>query len=222
MKQSRITIFAGHYGSGKTNLAVNYALQLKKTHTKTAIVDLDIVNPYFRTKDSLDDLNAAGIDIISSAYANTNLDVPSLPPETLRVFDDKQYYAAIDLGGDDRGATALGRYSGRLLENEVSMLLVINCYRPLTSSVDDTITIMHEVENAARFRFTGIVNNSNLGSETSPKDILKSLPYANSISKVTGLPVLYTSVKEDLAETLSSDLENLISLKIIDYILTVK
>ena len=127
MEHKRITLFAGHYGSGKTNIAVNYALHLKESYDKISIADLDIVNPYFRTKDSEGYLESRGIHLISSEYANSNVDVPALPAEAYAIIDDETVHAVIDVGGDDRGALALGRYSPSILkQNDYEMLLVIN------------------------------------------------------------------------------------------------
>jgi len=196
---SRITIFAGHYGSGKTTLALNYAFWLKQRHQKVALCDLDIVNPYFRTADAAQTLQAAGIALISSQFANTNVEAPALPPETKSVFDDRGVYAVIDLGGDDRGALALGRYA-RLLREEgnYEMLLVINQYRPLTRSLPDLSGIRAEIEAAGKVPFTGIANNSNLGGETALSDIMASLPFAEEASRALGLPLRMTAVPRAL------------------------
>ena len=206
----RVTLFAGHYGSGKTNIAVNFALALKKTHERVIIADLDIVNPYFRTKDSLEELTRAGIRLISSEYANSNVDLPALPTEMYAITDDTGAMAVVDIGGDDRGAYALGRYQPAILEeNDYDMLFVCNMYRPLTTTPADTVEVMREIEGACGIRFTGIVNNSNLGDQTTPDDVLASLPYIQAISRETGLPLRFTSVRADLAPTLTGRIENL-------------
>ncbi len=199
----RITLFAGHYGSGKTNIAVNYAFALKNAGRDVLIADLDIVNPYFRTKDSEKDLEAAGIKLISSKFANTNVDLPALPSEVYGIFEDKEKYAVLDIGGDDRGAYALGRYTPLIKEeNNYEMMLVINMYRPLTRTPEDCIEIMQEIESAAGLKFTHIVNNSNLGEETKAEDVLASLKYAEDVSSATGLPIAFTSVSESVAKEL--------------------
>ena len=133
MDFKRLVLFAGHYGSGKTNIAVNMAIDLRKEGKNVVIADLDIVNPYYRTKDSEQELEAAGIPLISSEYANSNVDVPALPQALYSLVDQKDRYGIMDIGGDDRGALALGRYAPAILEeNNYEMLLVINKYRPLT------------------------------------------------------------------------------------------
>ena len=211
----RITIFSGHYGSGKTNVAVNYALWLKTQREKVSIADLDIVNPYFRTKDSMKVLRENAVELISSEFANSNVDVPALPPETYGVLQNKDIHAVIDVGGDDRGALALGRYSEAILQDgDYELLFVINKYRPLTRNADMTLEIMAEIENACHMKFTGIVNDSNIGDETVAEDVLDSLSYANEVSKRAGIPVKMTVVKSDLHEILSDKIENLMPIEL--------
>ena len=206
----RVTVFAGHYGSGKTNIAVNYALKISKTEKSVSIADLDIVNPYFRTKDSAKMLKKAGIKLISSEYANTNVDTPALPAEIYSVFSDKSVHAVLDVGGDDRGALALGRYVPYMLEeNDYEMLFVINKYRFLTSDAASTVEVMREIEAAAGLKFTGIVNNSNIGEETTAQAVLDSLEYANEVSKITNLEIKMTTVKKELFKELETKINNL-------------
>lgn len=164
MRPKRMTLFAGHYGSGKTNIAVNYALCLAGQGLPVTIADLDIVNPYYRTKDSMAELEAAGVRLISSAFANTNVDVPAIPQQMYAVTEDKSRYAVLDIGGDDRGALALGRYTPAILEEgDYEMLFVANRSRPLTADPASAIEVMREIEKAGGIAFTGLVNNTNLG-----------------------------------------------------------
>ena len=198
----RLTLFAGHYGSGKTNIAVNYAFKLAGEGRRVCIADLDIVNPYFRTKDSEAELNSAGIQLISPQYANTNVDLPALPAESYRLVQDKSVYGIMDIGGDDRGAYALGRFVDAIkAEGDYRMAFVVNCYRPLTSTVEDTIEIMREIEAACKLRFTCIVNNSNLGAETTRETVLDSVDFVERLSKETGLEIwMYTAEKKVASE----------------------
>lgn len=215
MNYKRVTLFAGHYGSGKTNIAVNFAVRIKELFDKVTVADIDIVNPYFRTKDSQAVLEENGIKLISSEYANTNVDVPALPPELYAVTEDKASAAVIDVGGDDRGALALGRYSPALREeNDYNMLLVINMYRPQTRTPEDVLEIMREIETAGGIAFTGIVNNSNLGDETTADDVLASVPYAEGVAELTGLPLYMTTVKRELHKELSEKIENLFPIEL--------
>ena len=211
----RLTVFSGHYGSGKTNVAVNYALWLREKNENVVIADLDIVNPYFRTKDSMKVLSEKGVRLISSEYANSNVDVPALPAETYGVLQDKGCFGIIDVGGDDRGALALGRYSEAIKEeNDYELLFVINKFRPLTKTADAALSIMAEIENACHMKFTAIVNNSNLGNLTEAEDVLNSLPYAEEISKKANIPIKMTTVKKELYEALKEKIENLMPIEL--------
>ncbi len=215
MKYKRITLLCGHYGSGKTNVAVNMAYDLKSQFDEVSIADLDIVNPYFRTKDSQKEFVERGIELICSEYAGSNVDIPALPAEIYSLTDNKDKYVVIDVGGDDRGAYALGRISPAIREeNNYEMLFVINCFRPLTKDAASTIEVMKEIENAANIKFTAIVNNSNLGEETTREDVLKSLGYADEISRISGLPIKCTSVYNRLYEDLKNEIPNLFSLNL--------
>ena len=211
----RLTLFCGHYGSGKTNIALNYALAKRATGETVTVADLDIVNPYFRTKDSREELEQAGIRLICSEYANTNVDIPALPPDLYAVTDDKSHQVVLDIGGDDRGALVLGRIAPAILaEDDYEMLLVINKYRPLTPDAASTCEVMREIETAGGIRFTGLVNNSNLGEETDAQTVLASFDYAEEVSRATGLPVVMTAVREELADALDGKVENLLPLKL--------
>lgn len=213
MNHKRITLFAGHYGTGKTNIAVNYALALKKDGKNVCIADLDIVNPYFRTKDSAELLNEAGIDLISPQYANSNVDLPALPAQAYRIVEDKSTYSVVDIGGDDRGAYALGRYVPMIKEeNNYRMVYVANCYRPLTRTADDAIEVMREIEAACGLKFTDIVNNSNLGELTTKETILDSLNFINELSEKTGCPVFLHTIKKELTQSLNGELQNVLAL----------
>ena len=205
----RLTILCGHYGSGKTNVAVNIAAELKKTHDSVTVADLDIVNPYFRTKDSAAYFEEQGIRLICSAYANSNVDIPALPQEMYALTDDRSMTAVLDIGGDDRGALVLGRLAPKiLLENDYEMLMVINCYRPLTRDAASTLEVMGEIEYAGGIRFTGLVNNSNLGAQTDAEDILASREYAEEVSRLSGLPVVMTTVMQELYPTVAGKVPN--------------
>lgn len=215
MKYKRLTLLCGHYGSGKTNVALNFAYDIRKTRANVAIADLDIVNPYFRTKDSAEELEKAGIKLIVSQYAGSNVDIPAMPAEMYSLTDNKDLTAVLDIGGDDRGALALGRLSPAIIsENNYEMLLVINKFRPLTPDAESTVEVMREIEAAGKIFFTGIVNNSNLGEETIAQDVLGSLEYAQKVSQITKLPVVCTTVNQKLYNELEGQIDNLFPLKL--------
>lgn len=215
MEFKRLTLLCGHYGSGKTNIAVNLAYKLKQQHEKTTIADLDIVNPYFRTKDSSGEFEDLGIRLICSDYANSNVDIPALPQDIYALTEDKELKAIIDVGGDDRGALALGRLTPAILaENDYEMLMVLNFFRPLTPDAKSVLEVMAEIEAACKIKFTGLINNSNLGVETTPQNILSSNKKAEEVSKLTGLPLKLTTVNEQLYSQLVGKIPNLFALKL--------
>jgi len=200
MEHKRLTLFAGHYGSGKTNIAVNYALRLAEEGKPVCVGDLDIVNPYFRTKDSAAVLEAAGVELISPQFANSNVDLPALPAETYRLVQDHSTYGVMDIGGDDRGAYALGRYVPYIKEeNDYRMVFVVNFLRPLTTTAQEAMEVMREIEAACGLPFTCIVNNTNLGNETT-RDILdSSKAQLDELCRLSGLPLWMTTAEKKLA-----------------------
>ena len=220
MNLKRVLLLAGHYGSGKTNIAVNMAMELKRKGNETLIADIDIVNPYFRTKDSQKELEAAGIPLICSAYANSNVDIPALPQELYLITEKRDSFAVVDIGGDDRGALALGRLSDAIKdEDNYEMFLVVNVYRPLTRNLEDMLEGVGEIEAASKLPFTAIINNSNLGEETTAEQVLASVPLVEEIASALQLPVKMTTVKETLADELSGKIENLFALTLQDKII---
>ena len=211
----RVTLFAGHYGSGKTNIAVNFALYLKSIGKDVIIADMDIVNPYFRTKDSMTELEKAGIELISPQFANSNVDLPALPQEMYKTVQDKSKYSVLDIGGDDRGAYALGRYTPYILEeNDYEFVFVANFYRPLTTTAPEALEVMREVEVAAGLKFTAIVNNSNVGNDTEPEDVLTTVQKAEELSRISGLPVIMTTAETKVCEQLKTEIDNVFPLKL--------
>lgn len=195
----KTTIITGHYGSGKTNISANLALKLSQEGAKVTVVDLDIVNPYFRTADFSELFEKNGITLISSMYANSNLDIPAISFDIEGIMNDNGYLI-IDVGGDDTGATALGRYHDVFMQNqgEIDMLYVINCCRYMTRFSEEALELFHEIEKTARFSHTGIINNSNLGEMTTVQTILDSMEFAKQVSEKTGLPLIFTAASKAL------------------------
>lgn len=209
----RITLFAGHYGSGKTNVALNYARYLRRQLPATrpvAIADLDIVNPYFRTKDSAAELAAEGIGLVVSEFANSNVDFPAMPKEAYSLMvpptrgtEDSSPYVVVDVGGDDRGALALGRYVPDIVAgNDYAMLGVVNFSRPLTRDVASAVEVLREIENACGLKLTGIVNNTNLGPDTTASTVIDSEPLALAAATAMGIELAFTTVAVPLAAEL--------------------
>lgn len=197
------TVITGHYGSGKTNIAVNLALEeAKKTDKKVFLIDADIVNPYFRSADNEDILTEAGIELIAPMSANTNLDIPAMPATVMKVFntDCKVFW---DVGGDDAGAVVLGRYAEDIIKQGYEMLYIVNFYRPMTSNEDEMVSLLYDIEAASHLKATALVNNSNLGDETVKNTIIETEEKMKRLSESTNLPVEFTTANEKTAKTLS-------------------
>lgn len=197
---SRIRVFSGHFGSGKTEIAINYAINLAKSGNKVAIVDMDIVNPYFCVRDLKDYLEKKEIKVISSSPKFSNAELMVLPPEVLSAFNDKSYEVIIDVGGDDVGAVALGQYNKYFQEEPYDMYFVINNNRPMTEDFLSTEEYMINIERASRLRITHLISNTNLSSETNVQDILDGDKIVSELSKQLKIPYRYTVITKDLED----------------------
>ncbi len=205
---SKIDIITGHFGSGKTEFAINYSIQLAEHNLKIALVDLDIVNPFFRTAEEKDMLEDMGIKVIVPNFAGTTVDVPSLPAEIYSVFDDQSYDKVIfDVGGDDIGAIALGRYYSRISKERYNMFYVINTKRPLSSTDDQIMDMLISIERSSRLEVTHLINNTNLSYETTIEDILEGQKIVDSISKEMDIPIAYVTGTSDIIDKLPSDIK---------------
>lgn len=191
--QRKINIITGHYGSGKTNLAVNLALDARKQGKRVTVIDLDIVNPYFRTADFAQTFAEAGIRVVLPTYANTNLDIPALTGAVDSAFDNDDDCVIIDVGGDDAGAIALGRYAPAIQAHDYALFYVVNRYRYLTSTPEEGLAVLADIAAVSRLSPTGILNNANLGEETTAQTVEDSLPYAEELAAKAGLPLLCTA-----------------------------
>ena len=192
-----IIVVCGHFGSGKTCVSVALALALKKSGKNVTLVDLDIVNPYFRAADAEALMKENGIRCINPEFANTNVDIPSLSADIHSVFataeNDKNSVTVLDVGGDS-GAAALGRYKHMIEKVGYEMLFVASKYRPLTENAELTVENMKEIEYYSRLKISHFVNNSNIGDETDLAYVENSFAYADEIEKLSGLPKAFTSV----------------------------
>ncbi len=191
----RLNIITGHFGSGKTEFALNLAMG-QRAHT--TIVDMDTVNPYYRTADAKEILEKNGISVILPRFANTNVDIPALPSEIFSVFTNKQTTAIFDVGGDEDGALALGQYNNYFMAEPYEMYYVINARRPLTKDKEGVLEILREVENASRLSVTKLVNATHLGQETTPEIIMEGQKLVEEVSLETGIPVGFTAVKKGI------------------------
>lgn len=197
MELKRLTIITGHYGSGKTNVSVNLALDAARQGRSCTVIDLDIVNPYFRTADFEELFKENGITLRAPMYANSNLDIPALNISVKSILDESDC-VIIDVGGDDEGAKALGRYAKVISEcDDREMLYVVNKCRYLTKEPHEALELMRDIETASTLRCTGIINNTNLGAETTEDIVLGSQEYARKVAEAAGLPVAITAGKAE-------------------------
>ena len=204
----RINIITGHYGSGKTEIAINMALKLREKHQNVVICDMDIVNPYFRTNDIRKFLEDKGIRVIASDYASTNIDLPLLPGDILSVFTDKSVHAVLDLGGDDDGAVALGKYNAYLKDEDYDMFFVLNALRPDTSSIEDIKALAQNIQIMSRAKITGLINNTNLSYLSEAKHLLESLDFAIEAAAALNVPLSYTAGTKEILDSLPQELKN--------------
>ncbi len=203
MNGKRIRVIIGHYGSGKTEFAVNFAMKLATEKKKTAIIDLDVVNPYFRSREKEDMFKEAGIEITSSILGNKNpVDMPSLEPGNLKPIQNKEYSVVIDVGGDHVGAKVLARYKKHLIDEETEYLFVVNAYRPDTSTYDKVIKQIDDIEAELGRRISGLVNNTHMLHNTKVEDIEVGDKLVKEIAEKMNIPIKYTVCKEDLCSDL--------------------
>lgn len=203
---SRIRVFTGHFGSGKTEIAINYAINLAKSGEKVAIVDLDLVNPYFCVRDVKQRLEEHGIRVIASNPELVNVELMVVPAEITAVFNDKSYQVVIDVGGDDSGATALGRYNRYLVEEPYDMFFVINTNRPYTSDPIAIVEYIRAIERASRLTVTQLISNTNLSYETKVQHIIEGDKVVAKLSKELNIPHAYTVCTKDLVQKLKGKL----------------
>lgn len=207
-KDKRIRIITGHYGSGKTEFAVNYVLELAKSGGKVAIADLDIVNPYFRSREKTELLEEKGVRVIASSLKGINTDVPALSAAINAPLEDKLYDLVLDVGGDPVGARVLGRYYNFFSDkDDYDMFLVVNANRPETQTVEAVISFIKSIEHASRLKITGLINNTHLLKSTTIEDVMRGQKLVEEVAEKTGLEVKYVSVIESLADKLPSDIQ---------------
>ena len=208
LNDKRIRIIIGHYGSGKTEFAVNYTLKLAEAGKKVAIADLDIVNPYFRSREKTAMFESKGIKVIGSSLGvNVGADLPALSAGILAPLQNESYNLVLDVGGDAVGARVLARYHKYFNEGSYDMFCVINAYRPGTQNVEDTIKHIKDIEVQSRAKVTGLINNTHLLRDTSVDDVLAGQKLAKEVSKKLDLPIKYVSTIEKVARQLPEDIE---------------
>ena len=210
----RMQIITGHYGSGKTEYAVNLALSLVREKDNVVLADLDIVNPYFRSYEQTKTLEDAGVKVIVTSCGGV-ADIPALNPEVMSVFQQEKWNGVLDIGGDPIGARVLARFAHQIREDSYDLLFVLNANRPETKDVESALQYMRGIEKECLLKVTGIVNNTHLCGETTAEEIIKGAKRAHALSEATGLPVVHHAVQEKFVEAVKPSLtEPILPMKI--------
>lgn len=206
--ERRVTVVCGHYGTGKTNLSINLALDCARNGEDVTLVDLDVVNPYFRSADYADVLTENGVRVVGPNFANTNLDTPSLPGAVRNVIAEGSR-VIVDVGGDDAGATALGVYSRTLADTDPDVIYVVNRYRSMTTHAEEAVQILREIEATSHLRATCVANNSHLKQDTSEDTVLDSMGFAEEVASASGLPLRFTTAPRGLDFSILNKIPNI-------------
>lgn len=199
-RDPRIKLITGHFGSGKTEIAINLSLLEKEQHENVAIADLDVINPYFRSREVFSQFEEAGIELIAPKGQLSTADLPIVSGEIYRVLHDPRYQVIVDVGGDTDGATALGQFSNDIRSLDYQMIFVMNANRPYVSTLEGAIETIRNIEQASRLKISGLINNTHLGPYTSPEDIEKGIELTEMVSRQLGIPFLFTTVPAHLAD----------------------
>lgn len=205
---SPFVIICGHYGVGKTNLSLNIALDLARQGSRVVLADMDVVNPYFRSSDYRSLLEEAGVILDAPVFAGTTLDGPSLSGSLTTWIEEAQraasakekagFHLIVDAGGDDVGATALGRYSELIRGDEYQMLYVLNCYRNLTQTPSEACELLYEIERKSNLKASHLVSNAHMRDETTSEHVFKGIEFSREASRVLELPLLFSTVPQRL------------------------
>ena len=199
----RVSIITGHYGTGKTEVSVNLALALAEEGERVILADLDIVNPYFRSRERKEMLEEAGVRLISSSQACHHADVPALPAEVLSILENRDVRGVLDIGGDPVGARVLARFQPKIAPEDYQLIYVVNANRPEVRTVEAAVSYLRRIEEITGLTCTGLVNNTHLCGETTEAEVRRGAELAHAVSAETGIPVLCHVAKEELAENLS-------------------
>ena len=204
MHDKRLVIVIGHYGSGKTEFAVNYAVKMKETYENVSIADLDIVNPYFRSREKRNFFEEIGIKLFDSSIRNTAIDLPALPAEMTGVITNSNIKSILDVGGDPVGARVLARYAEQIKNVEYDMFYVINGNRPDTSTVEGVLKYLEMIEATSRLKITGLVNNTHMLKATTVEDVEFGHELTKKISWETDIPIRYEAVMKETADKIKN------------------
>ncbi len=205
MLDKRLVIVIGHYGSGKTEFSVNYAVKMKEIFENVNIADLDIVNPYFRSREKRDFFEKIGIKVFDSSIKNTAVDIPALPAQLMGVILDPNEKSVLDVGGDPVGARVLARYSEQIKNVEYDMFFVINGNRPETNTTEGVLKYLRMIESTSRLKVTGLINNTHMLKDTTAEDVEFGHELTKKVSWETDIPIRYEAVIKETAGKIKSE-----------------
>jgi hypothetical protein len=197
-----LVVIVGNYGSGKTEVSINLAVNRKRAGLNVGIADLDLVNPYFRTREARITLTDLGIQVILPPEQYLQADLPVLSPTIAGMIRQSGDLTILDVGGDDAGAMVLSSLADAFSGKKVHMLQVVNPLRPQTSTVSSCLTMRNEIEKAAQLTITGLIGNANLIDETSAEDIYSGYEFIQAVSQESGLPLAFITVSQELLPTI--------------------
>ena len=200
LNDHRIRVVIGSYGTGKTEFSVNYALKLAENGEKVSLVDLDVINLYFRSREKQDELEAAGVHVISSSIKGRAVDLPSISAEAVSPLQDPQCQVVMDIGGDAMGARTLSRYRQYMVPGAYDMFFVINANRPETATLEGALAHLESIERVSQIKVTALVNNTHLVKQTTVEDVMKGYRLCEQVSEATGLPIRYNTLLEHLTD----------------------
>ena len=204
---AQIEIYTGHFGSGKTEVVLNQAVAYVGQGETVHLVDLDIVKPYFRSREVRHFLKESGINLITPGGELENADLPVISPQVLGTLTSAQGKILLDVGGDSMGATALGAFAQLIGRQGYKMFLVVNPYRPFTRDIPMVTKMLHEIEAASRLKVSGIISNPNLGRGTLLADLRLGLPLVQEMAEELGLPISWTAITGRYADQLVTEIE---------------
>ena len=204
----RIRLFIGHYGSGKSEVSINYVTKLREqVEGEVALADLDVVNVYFRSREKKDIMKDLGITPIDSSINTTTLDLPAVSAEIMRPLNDKSVNYVIDVGGDNVGGKVVGRFANQFNSNDYDMFYVVNANREKTQTAKEVLQYIDAIEATSKLKVTGLINNTHMLKETTVEDVLKGQYVAREVSKIRNIPIKYISCLESIVDKLPKDLE---------------
>jgi hypothetical protein len=193
-----VVVIVGNYGSGKTEVCINLAVNRKRAGVEVRIADLDLVNPYFRTREARGPLSEMGIEIVLPPEQYLQADLPILSPQVAGMIRQPSELTLLDVGGDDVGATVLATLENELKARPIRALQVVNPLRPYTETVEGCLQVRKQIEQASKLAVDGIVGNANLIDETTPDDIYDGYDFVNSLCQTSGLPLEFITVSRQM------------------------